>query len=62
MHTTVKPASAPVRGARDALEKSEKKAFANEPGEFADPATTHKIVRVGPELDKAPIKGIDRKK
>lgn len=53
MHTTVKPASAPVRGARDALEKSEKKAFANEPGEFADPATTHKIVRVGPELDKA---------
>jgi hypothetical protein len=44
---------------REALRRSEKKADEAQPENFKDAETAEKIVEIGPDLDEAPIKGID---
>jgi hypothetical protein len=44
---------------REALKRSEKRAAAQQPESFKDAETAEKIVEVGPDMDDAPIEGID---
>lgn len=44
---------------REALKRSEKKAAKGHPDNFKDAETADKVVEIGPELDHAPIRGID---
>ncbi|MEP6873752.1 MAG: hypothetical protein ABI887_05265 [Burkholderiales bacterium] len=40
------------------MRRSEKKADVAQPENFKDAETAEKLVEIGPDLDKAPIKGI----
>ncbi|MBA3478404.1 MAG: hypothetical protein H0T52_08415 [Lautropia sp.] len=44
---------------RKALEESEKDAKRKQPENYQEAATDDKIVEIGPDLEKDPIKGID---
>ncbi|WP_280154805.1 hypothetical protein [Piscinibacter sp. XHJ-5] len=44
---------------REQIEDSMKKATEQEPENFKDKATDEKKVEIGPEMQQAPIKGID---
>ena len=44
---------------RDALGRSEKKAARAQPENFKDADTAEKIVEIGPDVQHAPIEGID---
>ena len=59
MTTSKQSIATPADKSREALERSEKKAFEHDPKEFNDEATNRKIVEVGPVLSQDPIKGID---
>src|SRR5437773_2743453 len=59
MSTTPEKPGAQDDDQRKALEESEKKATEDEPENFKDKATDEKVVEVGPDMTKDPIKGID---
>jgi len=62
MTTPTQRATPKVKDERAALEQSEKKASATEPGSFNERAMTEKIVEVLPMgKAQAPIKGLDPK-
>ena len=44
---------------REALRRSERKAAEQQPGSFKDAETAEKVVEIGPDLQDAPIEGID---
>jgi len=44
---------------RKALEESEKNANRKQPENYQEAATDDKVVEIGPDLEKDPIKGID---
>ena len=44
---------------RDALEQSEKKSSVPKPESYQDEGTAEKVVEIGPDLERAPITGID---
>ena len=56
--TSQKPASQ-QQEQREALEISEKNANRKQPENYQETATEDKIVEIGPDLDKDPIKGLD---
>ena len=55
------PTSKPVRqqDQRKALEQSEKNANRKQPENYQEAATDDKVVEIGPDLQKDPIKGLD---
>ena len=44
---------------RKALEESEKNANRKQPENYQEAATDDKVVEIGPDLEKNPIKGLD---
>lgn len=46
-------------GQRDALAESEKNADLGQPENYKDKETADKLVEIGPDVTKSPIKGID---
>ena len=46
-------------GQRDALAESEKNADLRQPENYKDKETADKLVEIGPDVTKSPIKGID---
>lgn len=59
MNDKAKQPAVPDDGQREALEKSMKKATRQQPGNFKDESNDDKLVEIGPDVTKAPIKGID---
>ena len=54
-----KPSTASQDAQREALERAEKNAAAEQPKSYRDEATAEKIVEIGPDKTYAPIEGID---
>lgn len=59
MSTTPKQGGVQDEAQREALKESEKKAAEQQPGSFKEKATEEKVVEIGPDVTKSPIKGID---
>ena len=59
MNATPQKPDTQGEGQRKALEESEKKATRQQPENFKDESTDDKVVEIGPDLKKDPIKGID---